>query len=68
MFYQIFFSPKWDGVRLFVINMVLRVASKLEGKPQNLIELKPNAQLYSQNENFVNTAKNCWKIEIDISP
>ena len=46
-------------MRLFVINMVLRVASKLEGKPQNLIELKPSAQLYSQNENFVNTAKNC---------
>ena len=37
-------------------------------KSQNFIELKPSAQPYFQNENFVNTSKKLRKIEIELSP
>ena len=51
-------------------NLRLRIIGNYEisRKSQNFIELKPSAQSFSKNKNFVILANNCWKIEIDFFP
>ena len=68
MLYQIFLSPQVKssviisnehGIYELPNDLSLRILGNYEmsKKSQNFIELKPNAQTYSRNENFVNTSK-----------
>ena len=76
MFYQIFFSPEvkrsviisskhgiYELPHEFLNNLRLRILGnyKISVKSQNVIELQPSAQPYSQNKNFVNTSKKPMK-------